>query len=115
VGFTVPSLVAHGLKAAFEAGRGGGQSALLDQMFNGIKIAGGAGSGPVGTTVNGVRQTGAMHLRAATQQSIRNNLANGNYAALANTLSSLNYNAALPGNQSLPFVPSTVQGAVLRY
>src|SRR5262249_34674113 len=58
---------------------------------------------------------GAMHLRAAAQQSIRNNLANGNYVALANTLNTLNYNTAFPGNQSMPFVPSTVQGAVLRF
>jgi len=114
VDLNAPNFLTNGLKEAFDAARSGGESALLDQMFNGINIAGGAGSGPVGTTVNGVRQTGAMHLRAAAQQSIRNNLANGNYAALANTLSILNYNTAFPGNQSLPFVPSTVQGAVLR-
>src|SRR5439155_445194 len=116
VDLNAPNFLTNGLKEAFDAARSGGESALLDQMFNGINIAGGAGSGPVGTTTaNGVRQTGAMHLRAATQQSIRNNLANGNYAALANTLSILNYNTALPGNQNLSFVPSTVQGAVLRY
>jgi hypothetical protein len=114
VDLDVPNFLTNGLKEAFDAARSGGESALLDQMFNGINIAGGAGSGPVGTVVNGVRQTGAMQLRAATQQSIRNNLANGNYMALANTLSILNYNTAFPGNQSLPFVPSTVQGAVLR-
>jgi len=34
---------------------------------------------------------------------------------LANSLYVLNYNTTFPGNQSLPFVPSTVQGAVLRY
>lgn len=62
--------------------------------------------------MNGVLQTGAMHLRAATQQNLRNNLANGNYEALANSLYTLNYNTAFPGNQSLPFVSSTVQGAV---
>src|SRR5207249_300047 len=93
--------------------RVGGESALLDRMFNGINIAG-AGFGPVGTTVNGVLQTGAMHLRAATQQSLRNNLANGNYEALADSLYILNYNTAFLGNQSLPFIPSTVRGEVLR-
>jgi hypothetical protein len=55
-----------------------------------------------------------MHLRAATQQNLRNNLANGNYEALANSLYILNYNTAFPGNQSLPFIPSSVQGEVLR-
>jgi hypothetical protein len=113
VDLNAPNFLTNGLKEAFDAARRGGESELLDQMFNGINIAGGAGSGPVGMAVNVVRQTGAMHLRAATQQSIRNNLANGNYVALANTLNTLNYNTAFPGNQSLPFVASTVQGAVL--
>ena len=109
----VSNFMTNGLREAFDAARAGGESPLLDQIFNGINIAG-AGFGPVGTVVNGVRQTGAMHLRAATQQSMRNNLANGNYEALANSLNILNYNTAFPGNQSLPFVPSTVQGEVLR-
>jgi hypothetical protein len=113
VNLNVSNFTTNGLKEAFDAARAGGDSALLDQMFNGINIAG-AGFGPVGTTVNGVRQTGAMHLRAATQQSMRNSLANGNYEALANSLNILNYNTAFPGNQSLPFIPSTVQGEVLR-
>src|SRR5262249_5493662 len=90
-----PSFLPNGLKEAFDAARSGGESALLDQMFNGINIAG-TGFGPVGTTVNTVPQTGAMHLRAAAQQNLRNNLANGNYAALANSLYILNYNTAYP-------------------
>ena len=93
----------NGLKEAFDAARAGGESTLLDRMFNGVNIAG-AGFGPVGTTLNGVPQTGALHLRAATQQSLRNNLANGNYLALANTLYILNYNTALQGNQGLPVI-----------
>src|SRR5262249_15915353 len=113
VNLNVSNFTTNGLKEAFDAARSGGESALLDQMFNGINI-GGAGYGPVGTTFNGVLQTGAMHLRAATQQSLRNNLANGNYQALADSLYILNYNTALSGNQSLPFIPSTVQGEVLR-
>src|SRR5437867_9331115 len=113
VDLNVSNFVTNGLKEAFDAARAGGESALLDRMFNGINIAG-TGFGPVGTTLNGVPQTGAMHLRAATQQSLRNNLANGNYQALANSLYILNYNTAFQGNQGLPFISSTVQGEVLR-
>ena len=114
VDLNVSNFATNGLKEAFDAARAGGESALLDRMFSGINIAG-AGFGPVGTTLNGAPQTGAMHLRAATQQSLRNNLANGNYQALANSLYILNYNTAFQGNQSLPFIPSTVQGEVLRH
>ena len=69
-----------------------GNPPLLDQMFNGINLVGGTGTGAVGTTVNGVPQTGAGQLRAATASPLRNNLANGNYVALANSLNTLNYN-----------------------
>src|ERR1041385_8948171 len=82
-------------------------------MFNGINIVGGAGTGPVGTTVGGVLQTGAGQLRAATASNFRNSLANGNYVALANSLNTLNY--APSNNPGLPVIPTGVQGAVLRY
>ena len=85
-------------------------------MFNGINIAG-VGFGPVGTTLNGVAQTGALHLRNAAASNLRGNLANGNYSALATSLASLNYStsaATNPGNESLPFVPFGVNGSVLR-
>ena len=80
---------------------------------NGINLVGGAGTGPVGTTVGGVPQTGAGQLRAATASSLRNNLANGNYVALATSLYTLNYAAS--NNPGLPVIPTGVQGAVLRY
>jgi hypothetical protein len=104
----------NGLKEAFDAARNGGESALLDQMFQGVNIAG-AGFGPVGSVLNGVPQTGALHLRAATASSLRNNLANGNYVALANSLSTLNYSKAGGINANLPDIPVNVNGAVLRY
>src|SRR5262245_15783597 len=103
----------NGLKEAFDTARAGGESELLDRMFKGVNIAG-AGFGAVGTSVNGVLQTGAQHLRAATASSIRNNLANGNYSALATTLSTLNYSKTLSGNAGLPDIPANVNGAVLR-
>jgi hypothetical protein len=113
----------NGLKEAFDAARTGGESSLLDQMFNGIQIAttgcqapSGASvtCGPVGSTSGGVLQTGAMHLRAATASTLRNNLANGNYEALANSLYTLNYSKVGGINPSLPAIPAGVNGAVLR-
>jgi len=85
---------------------------LLDQMFRGINIAG-AGFGPVGTTLSGVAQTGALELR--NNSTLRSNLANGNYAALAGQIAQLNYSSLNPGNESLPPVAAGVNGAVLRY
>jgi hypothetical protein len=109
-----PNFLYNGLKEAFDAARSGGESALLDQMFRGINIAG-AGYGAVGTVFNGVVQTGAMHLRAATASQLRNNLANGNYQALANTLNTLNYSKAGGRNANLPDIPAGVNGTVLRF
>jgi hypothetical protein len=113
INVNAPNFLFNGLKEAFDAARGGGESPLLDQMFRGINIVGGAGTGPVGSTVNGVLQTGAGQLRAATASNLRNNLANGNYVALATTLYTLNYAAS--SNPTLPAIPTGVQGAVLRY
>jgi len=108
-----PNFLFNGLKEAFDAARSGGESPLLDQMFKGINLVGGAGTGPVGTTpVGGVLQTGAGQLRAATASSLRNNLANGNYVSLATSLYTLNYAASI--NPGLPTIPTGVQGAVLR-
>jgi hypothetical protein len=104
----------NGLKEAFDAARAGGESPLLDQMFKGINIAG-TGFGAVGTVFNGVQQTGAQHLRAAAASQLQNNLANGNYQALANTLNTLNYSKSGGLNASLPDIPVGVNGAVLRY
>jgi hypothetical protein len=100
------------LKEAFDAVRAGGESALLDQIFNGINIAGN-GFGPVGGTTGGVPQTAALHLRNDTR--FRTNLANGNYSGLADTLDLLNYVTSAPGNSGLPPIPALVNGAVLRY
>jgi hypothetical protein len=107
-----PNYLTNGLKEAFDAVRAGGESALLNQIFNGINIAGN-GFGAVGTTVGGVPQTAALHLRNDTR--FRTNLANGNYTELANTLDTLNYVTSAPGNAGLPPIPALVNGAVLRY
>jgi len=100
----------NGLKEAFDAVRSGGESPLLNQMFNGINIAG-AGFGPVGTTLGVVPQTAGLHMRASTTFS--SNLANGNYVGLANSLNTLNY--ATQFNPTLPVIPGNTLGRVLAY
>ena len=102
VNINQPNFLYNGLKEAFDAARAGGESALLNQIFNGVNL----GNGTVGQ--NGV--TGASVLRANTQ--FNTNLANGNYAGLAATLNTINYTTAL--NPALPTVPSGVFGSVLR-
>ncbi len=117
----------NGLKDAFDAARRGEDNVpLLDQMLQGINLVADQfpfqnSHGPVGTMAGGVLQTGAMHLRAST--STQANLANGDYAALANTLATLNYSKQqffpgaymYPGNQNLPDIPDGANGGVLRY
>jgi hypothetical protein len=106
----VPNFRSNGLREAFDAVRSGGESALLDAMLRGINIAG-ANFGPVGTVFNGVMQTAGMHMRQNT--TLRSNLANGNYAALAGSLNTLNYATAF--NPGLPAIPGGVNGRVLAY
>jgi hypothetical protein len=124
VNINQPNFLYNGLKEAFDAARAGTDSSpaltLLEDMFRGINVAGsgcttptGATTpcGPVGTTNSaGVLQTAAMHLRANT--TLRGNLANGNYSALAASLNTLNYAAA--SNPTLPVIPTGVVGTVLR-
>jgi hypothetical protein len=114
----INNFVHNGLKDAFDSVRAGEESTLLDQMFRGMNIAGtgcsgpGTPCGPVGMPLNGVMQTGAMHLRAST--TFASNLANGNYSGMAGSLNTLNYNRNNAGNSALPVIPISYQGAVLR-
>ena len=82
---------------AFNAVRAGGESALLDQMLNGINL-GGTGA----QTVNGTTWTGAMAVRANT--TTRTQLANGSVGAFLNTLNTLTTGTN-----------SSANGAVLRF
>jgi hypothetical protein len=102
----------NGLKEAFDAARAGGESDLLNKLFNGVNFAG-TGYGPVGTVYNGVLQTGAMHLRASS--TTWSNLANGNYSALASTLSTANNVPSYTGNSGLGAIPTGVSGTILRH
>jgi hypothetical protein len=77
----------NGLREALDVTRAGGNAPLLDQMLRGLNLNPGvAGFGAVGITVNGVLQTGSMHLRQNT--TFRGNIANGNYTAVATSLNS---------------------------
>jgi hypothetical protein len=117
-----PNFLFNGLKEAFDAARAGDDNSsslqVLENMFRGINIAG-TGYGPVGSTFNGVRQTAGMHLRASTGTTagvtgnLQSNLANGNYAAVAGILNTLNYSNAF--NPTLPVIPAGVNGGVLRF
>jgi hypothetical protein len=97
----VPNFLYNGLKEAFDAARAGGESPLLNQIFNGINL----GAGTVGPNF-----TGAAALRADSR--FNSNLANGNYMAMAATLNTLNYTTAL--NPGLPSIPPGVLGQVLK-
>jgi hypothetical protein len=88
---------ANGLFAAFDIARNGGESPLLNQLLNGVGLA--------GTCVqNGTTCTGAQILRSNT--TTRGYLANGNYGTLLNSL-----------NTSLAYTGSgtTDAGQVLRH
>jgi hypothetical protein len=88
---------AVGLFKAFDVARNGGESPLLDQLFNGVGLA--------GTCVqNGTTCTGAQILR--TNTTTRGYLANGNYGTLLN---SLNTTLAYSGSGT------TDAGQVLRH
>src|SRR6185369_8648694 len=97
-----PNFLYNGLKEAFDSARAGGESQLLDRIFNGINL----GAGTVGQS----GFTGAAALRADSR--FNSNLANGQYMAMAATLNTLNYTTAL--NPSLPTIPAGVLGQVLK-
>src|SRR5688572_29825905 len=108
----------NGLIAEFNSVRSGGESALLDQMFQGINIcatgcAAGVTYGAVGTTAGGVLQTAALQMRSSS--TFNANLANANYSALAGSLNTLNYVKTATQNTTLPDIPSTVRGEVMRF
>jgi hypothetical protein len=88
-----PNFLTNGLLDALNVTRAGGDAPLFDQMLKGLNINPGvAGFGAVGTTVNGVPQTGSAALRQNT--TYRTNIANGNYTAV---VGSLNTSTAVTG------------------
>jgi hypothetical protein len=96
---------------ALETVRQGGEASLFDQLFAGLNLnTGTTGYGVIGTTVNGVVQTGSLHLR----RRFDNELAEGDYEAIANFI---NTNAG--GNPTSGLRPTNaaltnVGGRILR-
>jgi hypothetical protein len=77
----IPNFRSNGLKEAFDIVRAGGESDLLNNIFKGQTVA--------GQVFNGTN-AGAL-MRSST--TFANNLANGNYVGLANSLNTLSTNA----------------------
>ena len=105
----VENIFQNGLFEAFEAARGGGESALLDDLFHGINMKANAFAANAIVGQNGL--TGAELLR--TDSRFNTDLANGNYLPIADSLNTLNYNSGF--NPDLPPIATGSQGGVLRY
>src|SRR5262249_38341797 len=103
---------------AFETTRRGGDDPLFDQMFLGLNlnpnVTGCDRSNPAAlcSPVNGTTQTGSQHLRLSqslitgTTTTLRQALANGDYATLANALN------VFTGTGSAGTSPATTTGTV---
>lgn len=95
------------LMEALTATRAGQDHPLFDQMLAGLNISGAAASegyGAVGTTVGGRLQRGSAQLRRSS--TFAQNLANGNFVAVVNSLIGLVPTAA-QGRQPAPIDPTT--------
>jgi hypothetical protein len=77
----IPNFRSNGLKEAYDVVRAGGESALLNSIFAGQTVG--------GQTFNG--SNAGAQMRAST--TFANNLANGNYVGLANSLNTLSTTA----------------------
>jgi len=97
--YNEPDFRFNGLKEALEVTRAGGNHPMFDQMFNGLNF--GPGIGVVGA--NNITGSEALRRHA----SFRENLANGDFRAVANTLNTANIGVTIPAGQ-------TINGATLR-
>ena len=90
--YNEPDFRFNGLMEALTLTRAGGTAPMFDQMFKGLDF--GAGIGVVGTNV-----TGSEALRRSTL--FRQNLANGDFRAVANTLNTTNVGVVIPAGQTI--------------
>jgi hypothetical protein len=96
---------------ALETVRAGGEAPIFDQLFAGLNLnSGTAGYGTIGTMVNGVVQTGSLHLR----RRYATDLAEGDYITIANFI-----NSNTGGNPTAGLLPfnstlTNVGGRILR-
>jgi hypothetical protein len=98
------------LAAARVGDDSGANGLLLTQMLAGLNLnAGVTGYGTIGSVVNGVYQTGGMHLRRSS--TYNTNLINGNFLAVVNSLATTTTPTGFVGTSALLPTPS---GRVLR-
>jgi len=96
---------------ALETVRQGGEAPLFDQLFAGMNLNSGTpGYGTIGTTVNGVVQTGSLHLR----RRFATDLAEGDYVAIANSINSGGAGGGTTGLLNFNSALSNVGGRILR-
>ncbi len=98
------------LAAARVGDDSGANGLLLTQMLAGLNLnAGVTGYGTIGSVVNGVYQTGGMHLRRSS--TYNTSLINGNFLAVANSLATTTTPTGFVSTAALLPTPS---GRVLR-
>jgi len=90
--YNEPDFRFNGLMEALTITRAGGDAPMFDQMFKGLNF--GSGIGVVGTNV-----TGSEALRRHT--TFRQNLANGDFRAVANSLNTTNIGVNVPVGQTI--------------
>jgi len=96
---------------ALETVRAGGESPLFDQLFAGLNLNNGtAGYGTIGTTVNGVVQTGSLHLR----RRFPTDFAEGDYITIAQFINSNTGGAPTAGLLAFNSALTNVGGRILR-
>ena len=96
---------------ALETVRQGGEASLFDQLFAGLNLnTGTSGYGTIGTTVNGVVQTGSLHLR----RRFATDLSEGDYVTIANFINSNTGGSPTSGLRPANSTLTNVGGRILR-
>jgi hypothetical protein len=101
-----PNFLTNGLLQAFNAARAGGESALLDELFNGVNLGGTVVDGDSWTGADGLRNQGILFNIpfgfAGWFQPVNQMLANGDYANLTNALTYVGGNGAFLADNGFP-------------
>ncbi len=96
---------------ALETVRMGGEAPVFDQMFAGLNLnSTTSGYGPIGTTVNGVVQTGSLHLR----RRFASDFADGDYVTIASFINSNSGGSPTSGLKAVNPALTNVGGRILR-
>jgi hypothetical protein len=96
---------------ALEVVRAGGEAPIFDQLFAGLNLNSTTpGYGAIGTTVNGVVQTGSLHLR----RRFPTDLAEGDYMTIAQFINSNTGGSPTAGLLAFNSALTNVGGRILR-